>query len=56
MAHSLLGKLAYAEHLWLEHAADAVQQVGQGRIVGALSRSTTGCLNAPKVLQIGLND
>ena len=38
VARALLGKLAYAEHLGPERAADGVQQVGQSRVVRPLSR------------------
>ena len=55
VARALLGKLADAEDLGPEGAADGVEQVGQRRVVGALACRAAGGANAAQVGEVGLD-
>ena len=55
MACALVGKLIDAENLGLEQAADGVQQVGQGRVVGTFTRGSAGGADASEVGEISLD-
>ena len=55
VARALLGKLADAEHLGPERAADGVKQVGQRRVVRSLSSRAAGRPYAAKVGEVLLD-
>ena len=55
MSGPLLCQLADAENLWLERAADGIQQIGQRRVVGPFTRCPARRADASQVGEVVLN-